>query len=406
MRRAAFTVVVAISALAGLDACGKQRPFGKNVPADAGGLDGTESGASSPSGMTQDCASTTCTSNPEQLTPAGGLSGANAEGQDSLSGTNSSSADAGAACSAGATERCGPPAEEGACRFGTRTCVDGTWSECMGAVFGSARDCTSAEDNDCDGQPDNVIDDVCRCLAMGARPCDEHTGFDGRGSCRAGTQTCVLGPETRRAIGANAWARSRHSPKTRARWPVTTPTATGRQTAGVAASKAPASLAAPTRILASACAAPVRASMALSHRAKVQSFRAVATADRPSTMTATVSPTTSSTRPARAQSARAESAVLTPAATAMALAARGSKPAKPAPRTGAAPSERASARSVPRSATPAPSPTTTPTATACPTAAASASLAKAMPPAAATRAIRAATRKGCARPARTTATAP
>jgi cysteine-rich repeat protein len=194
MRRAGWTVVVAITALAALEACGKQRPFGKNVPADAAGPDGTESGAS-PSGMTQDCASTTCTSNPEQLTPAGGLSGSNAEGQDGLSGANAGSADAGAACSAGATERCGPPAEEGACRFGTRSCVDGTWSECMGAVFGSTRDCTSAEDNDCDGQPDNVIDDVCRCLAMGAQPCDEHPGFDGRGSCRAGTQTCVLGPE-------------------------------------------------------------------------------------------------------------------------------------------------------------------------------------------------------------------
>lgn len=74
-----------------------------------------------------------------------------------------------------------------------RTCVDGAWSECAGAVLPGAGDCTSGEDNDCDGQPDDTLDDVCRCRSPGTQPCDEHAGFDGTGSCRAGVQTCVLG---------------------------------------------------------------------------------------------------------------------------------------------------------------------------------------------------------------------
>jgi hypothetical protein len=53
------------------------------------------------------------------------------------------------------------------------------------------RDCTSDLDNDCDGQPDSSLDDVCICLPGTAEPCDEHPGFDGRGQCRAGTRTCI-----------------------------------------------------------------------------------------------------------------------------------------------------------------------------------------------------------------------
>jgi len=55
------------------------------------------------------------------------------------------------------------------------------------------RDCTSDLDNDCDGQPDNVVDDVCRCVPESVEPCEEHPSLDGRGPCRAGLRTCLAG---------------------------------------------------------------------------------------------------------------------------------------------------------------------------------------------------------------------
>jgi hypothetical protein len=61
----------------------------------------------------------------------------------------------------------------------------------LACVPKGSRDCTSDFDNDCDGSPDNSLDDVCRCVPGTAEPCDEHPGLDGRGQCRAGTRTCV-----------------------------------------------------------------------------------------------------------------------------------------------------------------------------------------------------------------------
>jgi hypothetical protein len=58
------------------------------------------------------------------------------------------------------------------------------------------RDCTSGLDNDCDGQPDDVIDDVCVCVAGATEACDAHPGFDGQGQCRAGSRTCLLDEAT------------------------------------------------------------------------------------------------------------------------------------------------------------------------------------------------------------------
>jgi hypothetical protein len=55
------------------------------------------------------------------------------------------------------------------------------------------RDCTSALDNDCDGLPDNTLDGACICAAASSEPCEAHPGLDGRGPCRAGSRTCVLG---------------------------------------------------------------------------------------------------------------------------------------------------------------------------------------------------------------------
>jgi hypothetical protein len=95
-------------------------------------------------------------------------------------------------CSDGATESCGPAREEGICKFGTRTCLGGEWGDCVGAIFGKDRDCSSTADNDCDGQPDDTLDDVCRCPAGAPRACDEHDGLDGRGPCQPGKQVCIL----------------------------------------------------------------------------------------------------------------------------------------------------------------------------------------------------------------------
>jgi cysteine-rich repeat protein len=96
-------------------------------------------------------------------------------------------------CAEGSTESCGPPQQEGMCKFGTHTCTGGAWGPCIGAVLPASRDCSSAQDNDCDGQPDNNVDDVCRCPVNGTQACDAHLGLDGKGSCHAGQQLCVLG---------------------------------------------------------------------------------------------------------------------------------------------------------------------------------------------------------------------
>jgi cysteine-rich repeat protein len=100
---------------------------------------------------------------------------------------------AAAECADGSTESCGPEQQQGICKLGTRTCTNGAWGLCIGAVLPAPRDCTSAEDNDCDGQPDNRQDDVCRCAADGKQACDEHPGLDGKGPCHAGEQACILG---------------------------------------------------------------------------------------------------------------------------------------------------------------------------------------------------------------------
>lgn len=95
-------------------------------------------------------------------------------------------------CLEGATKTCGPESVAGMCKLGTRVCHDGIWSQCDGAVMPTERDCSSPLDNDCDGHPDNTVDDYCRCVPDMKEPCDAHPGFDGNGPCHAGERTCVL----------------------------------------------------------------------------------------------------------------------------------------------------------------------------------------------------------------------
>jgi hypothetical protein len=99
----------------------------------------------------------------------------------------------GCGCVDGETRPCGPATDAGICQRGTQTCVNGSFGQCVGAVFAAARNCGSQQDNDCDGLPDNTIDNVCSCAIGQTRACNTHPGFDGVGPCRAGQQTCVAG---------------------------------------------------------------------------------------------------------------------------------------------------------------------------------------------------------------------
>jgi len=61
-------------------------------------------------------------------------------------------------CASGETEPCyGGPADTqdvGLCTGGTRTCTDGVWGDCEGAVLPSYELCSDGQDNDCDGAID------------------------------------------------------------------------------------------------------------------------------------------------------------------------------------------------------------------------------------------------------------
>lgn len=98
-------------------------------------------------------------------------------------------------CTAGDVSPCGPPTDDGICEFGESHCIDGAPGECQNAVYAGSRDCTSSEDNDCDGVPDNTLDEVCKCTPGSTQTCGEHPGLDGNGPCQAGEQTCLAGPE-------------------------------------------------------------------------------------------------------------------------------------------------------------------------------------------------------------------
>jgi len=53
------------------------------------------------------------------------------------------------------------------------------------------RDCTSSLDNNCNVIPDNQETSYCECPVGNSRACEEHPGYDGKGICKAGSQTCA-----------------------------------------------------------------------------------------------------------------------------------------------------------------------------------------------------------------------
>ena len=100
-------------------------------------------------------------------------------------------------CLPGVSRRCaytGPVGTEdvGLCHAGTQTCNDsGTaWSACTGEVLPLAEeDCTTAGDDDCDGQTNEVS--VCICVPGTSDDCYEGPeGTEDVGVCRGGTKTC------------------------------------------------------------------------------------------------------------------------------------------------------------------------------------------------------------------------
>jgi hypothetical protein len=97
----------------------------------------------------------------------------------------------GCACVDGTVQECGHP-EVGVCKPGTSSCEGSQWGPCVGNIDPGERDCSSADDNDCDGSPDNTLDEACGCEVGLPRACDEHAGLDGNGRCQAGSQTCIL----------------------------------------------------------------------------------------------------------------------------------------------------------------------------------------------------------------------
>jgi Cys-rich repeat protein len=63
----------------------------------------------------------------------------------------------------------------------------------VGAVSPTPRRCNSSADNDCNGQPDNLLDATCACVIGAVVECETHPGLDNIGRCRAGQQVCVAG---------------------------------------------------------------------------------------------------------------------------------------------------------------------------------------------------------------------
>lgn len=108
-------------------------------------------------------------------------------------------------CVRGARRFCGPSTANGRCRRGIQVCSGTAWGTCFGAVFAEARDCGSTADNDCDGLPDNTLDEVCQCAPNTVGVCDEHEGLDGEGPCQAGERRCEFGDST----GTSTWGECR-----------------------------------------------------------------------------------------------------------------------------------------------------------------------------------------------------
>jgi len=82
----------------------------------------------------------------------------------------------------------------GACQYGKRSCKDGAWGKCTGAIEPKPKDtCQPDDDSDCDGQRN----EDCACVDGERRACGTDVG-----ACQAGTQTCSAAKWSATCVGA------------------------------------------------------------------------------------------------------------------------------------------------------------------------------------------------------------
>jgi len=112
---------------------------------------------------------------------------------DSCDGVPNAPPEGGCACTEPVA--CGPLEAVGICVPGVSSCINGQPGQCTGAVERGARDCASADDNDCDGVPDNTLDSVCTCTIGEQRSCGA-ASYPPGARCRRGTQTCEASPNS------------------------------------------------------------------------------------------------------------------------------------------------------------------------------------------------------------------
>ena len=79
----------------------------------------------------------------------------------------------------------------GLCKTGKQACSNGIWQQnCQGMVEPQNEVCGDGKDNDCDGKADES-DAGCICTPGKTQKCyTGRVGTEGKGICRAGTQTC------------------------------------------------------------------------------------------------------------------------------------------------------------------------------------------------------------------------
>ena len=82
----------------------------------------------------------------------------------------------------------------GACQYGKRSCRDGVWGRCSGAIEPAPEDsCLPDDDANCNGQRN----EGCECSTGATRPCGTDVG-----ACSVGTQTCSGGMWSQQCLGA------------------------------------------------------------------------------------------------------------------------------------------------------------------------------------------------------------
>jgi parallel beta-helix repeat protein len=87
--------------------------------------------------------------------------------------------DYGDCCVTGDTRNCGPPSQTGICQYGTSSCINNVWGDCVGGVFPeSTEKCFNNLDDNCNGE----VDEFCDHCTNNIMDYNEE-GVDCGGSC-------------------------------------------------------------------------------------------------------------------------------------------------------------------------------------------------------------------------------